>query len=133
VHRWSYGHIVSWQEYSYRGFPIGHPLGNDFDRLLLRDIEHLGKSWDLEVSLSYTRHGEGRMTEPYPEDRFPDEYFLTGVVERRIGVGVGIRRLLAHSSALELTAGWEEISNHRNVESASLSQPSLRFALDKNF
>jgi hypothetical protein len=133
VHRWSYGHIIPWQEYSHRGFPIGHPLGSDFDRFLLRDVEHLGRAWDLEVSVSYTRKGEGRVSDPYPEDRFPEEYYLTGVVEKRMGIAIGIRRLLAQSSALQLTASWEEIANYQNVESVSHSQPSLIFKLDKNF
>lgn len=131
VTRWCYGHLVPWQRYTYLGYPIGHPLGDDFDRISVNLTEHLAKSLDLEMSTHYTRKGEGKISESYPEDRFPDDYFLTGVVEKRIGLSLGIRYLSGSVWTVELQCGWEKIDNHRNRPEISSHQPSIHFRLEK--
>ncbi len=131
VHRWCYGHRIPWQRYTNRGYPIGHPLGNDFDRISVSFTEHLGQSLDLEISADYTRKGEGEISDPYPEERFPDSYFLTGVLEKRVGTSIGVRYMMNSLWTIELKGRWEQINNCEHLEGASHSQPSINFKLEK--
>jgi len=133
VHRWSYGHTIPWQGYVNRGYPIGHDHGNDFDRLSVNVTEHLGRSLDIELSAHHTRKGEGEVDEPYPEEAFPEPYFLTGVVERRIGIGIGGRYMMGSLWTAEFGGEWEEISNYRNMQGHSHSQPSIHLTLEMAF
>jgi hypothetical protein len=112
---------------------MGHPLGNDFDRVSVAAVEHLGSSLDLEISAEHVRKGEGRITEPYPEDRFDDSYFLTGVVERSAGVSIGVRYFVDPLWTVELAGGVAHIWNHEHLEGASHTQPSVRLKLEKMF
>lgn len=131
VHQWCYGHIVPWQRYTYKGYNIGHPLGNDFDRITVNTTEHLGKSIDLEISANYARKGEGKVSDLYPEERFPDPYFLTGVVEKRVGMSIGVRYLVGPLWIIELRGGWENINNYGHLQGISHDQLSINFKLEK--
>lgn len=133
VHRWCYGHAIPWQRYTHRGYPIGHPLGNDFDHISVNATEHLSESLDIELSAHYTRKGEGRVYDPYPDQGFPDPYFLTGVVEKRMGMGVGARYMMSSLWTVELMGGWENTNDYGNQRGDSRSQPSIRFRLEKLF
>lgn len=133
VNRWCYGHTLAWQRYAYLGYSIGHPLGNDFDRVLLSATEHVCDFLDLEVSAHYTRKGEGRTDDPYPEGEFPDDYFLSGVVEERRGAGLGARYVTGSLWTVELGGGWDTMRDYRHVSGNSHSQPFIYLRLEKLF
>jgi hypothetical protein len=82
----------------HRRRPIGHFLGNDFDRWLLFGSSSLGKdlfaSWDVERR----RRGEGRVDAPFDMPWLNhrvsegyDEKFPSGVVEKMLSAGVEVR------------------------------------------
>jgi hypothetical protein len=90
VTRWTYGHDILWQQYTYLGYSIGHPIGADFDELFLGIVYHLTKTVDLIINTSLLRKGEGNISDPYP-DYFPKEYWLTGKLKKTKSVEFGIK------------------------------------------
>jgi hypothetical protein len=133
VHRWSYGHTIPWQRFVNRGYTMGHDHGNDFDRISVNVTEHLGRFLDVELSAHRTRKGEGEVEEPYPEEIFPERYFLTGVVETTIGMGVAGRWMMGSLWTAQLGGGWEETRNYQNRQGHTHSQPSIHFKLEMVF
>lgn len=82
--RWTYGQVIPWQRYTYFGYPIGHPIGPDFDELFLGWVHHLNRNVDILLETAYLRKGEGTINEKYPSstERFPPEYWLTGEIRK---------------------------------------------------
>ncbi|MCK5738927.1 hypothetical protein KAH55_07090, partial [bacterium] len=81
--------------YLHRNVPIGHPLGNDFDHWQF--TAHYWPTSGFKVTLDtwYTRNGEGSLNSPWDEpwndstlDEGYEEAFPTGVVEKKLGLGV---------------------------------------------
>ncbi|MBI4721397.1 MAG: hypothetical protein HY769_00050 [Candidatus Stahlbacteria bacterium] len=78
ITRWVYNHYVPWQRYEFLGYPIGHPLGGDFDNIFFKSTHHYNAKFDFRLTLSYTRHGNSRIDTdwPVPEwPRVPGTYF----------------------------------------------------------
>lgn len=74
--RWVYTHFVPWQRYEYFGYPIGHPLGPDFDNFFLKVTHHYSPKFDFYSVFSYTRHGSGRIESTWP---VPDCPMVPGI------------------------------------------------------
>jgi hypothetical protein len=89
--RWTYSHRTAWQRYGYRGYPIGHPIGTDFDEIFCGVVHHLTRDLDATASATWLRRGEGLLNEPYPFGQFPTSYWLTGDVERTSEFEVGMK------------------------------------------
>ncbi len=91
IHNWVYGHDVPWNRYVYGGDrerPLGHPLGPDGDRTLVRVLYRHGRTWEWGGRFFYGRRGEGRIDDPR-ESAVPfGNTFLTGSVTLRRGGGV---------------------------------------------
>ncbi|MBI4721899.1 MAG: hypothetical protein HY769_02695 [Candidatus Stahlbacteria bacterium] len=91
--RWTYGQVIPWQRYTYFGYPIGNPIGPDFDELFIGWVHHLNRNVDLLLETKFLRKGEGFLDEKYPSstERFPTEYWLTGEIRKAGDFEVGIK------------------------------------------
>jgi hypothetical protein len=82
VPNWTYSTSLPTMHYLLRGLPVGHPLGADFDTLLI----HASSSW-----ISYVRKGEGQVGRIWSDETEAWQHvFLRGVVEHSVIVGVEI-------------------------------------------
>lgn len=77
-----------WEKYLHRNQPIGHVLGNDFDRWLAGFSYRPLPQWRSRVMYERRRRGEGRVHKPFdapwrdvPPGETYSEPFPTGVVE----------------------------------------------------
>ena len=77
-----------WEKYLHRNRPLGHFLGNDFDRTILgARYRSSAKLW-LRAHYEFRRRGEGRVDQPFdmpwrdvPAGETYSEPFPTGVIE----------------------------------------------------
>jgi hypothetical protein len=95
------------ETFIHRGVPLGHPLGNDFDRLDIGISRWITGSIRVELTWSQTRKGEGSLYTPFDEpwlaytvEQGYHESFPTGVVEKRDELGYRCGSFRA------FTAGW---------------------------
>jgi hypothetical protein len=77
-----------WEKWLHRRQPLGHWMGNDFDRLLLALDYWPRFSRRLQLACARLRRGEGRIEDPFskpwldlPEGESYSEPFPTGIVE----------------------------------------------------
>jgi hypothetical protein len=77
-----------WEKWLHRRMPLGHFLGNDFDRLLTGIQIWPESAWRLQLQFEHRRCGEGRIDKPFdtpwmdqPESEDYSEPFPTGIVE----------------------------------------------------
>ena len=109
--RWTFGHKTSWLSFTHEGVPLGPPDGNDFDGVSL-DIDRRFSRSELFVAFDFRRKGEGTPWEKEPSGDFPDPFFLTGVVEKRLSLSMGI--LLLRNQALGFRAGYSRFWDYEN-------------------
>ncbi len=113
--RWTFGHRTPYLSFIYDSTLIGPEEGNDFDRITIE----LRKQWNRDFgifSLSYLRKGEGTPFEEEPTGNFPDPYFLTGVVEKRLTLNVEYAHLIGMRTLLGLKVHISNISNYQHKE-----------------
>jgi hypothetical protein len=77
-----------WEKYLHRNVPLGHFLGNDFDRFLVGVRYRPQPGWRFETIYEQRRRGQGRITDKFTtpwRDLLPgqtfNEPFPTGIVE----------------------------------------------------
>jgi len=109
--RWTFGHKTSWLSFTHEGVPLGPPDGNDFDGISL-DIDRRFSRSELFVAIDFRRKGEGTPWEREPSGDFPDPFFLTGVIEKRLSLSMGI--LLLRNQALGFRAGYSRFWDYEN-------------------
>ncbi len=90
VNNWVYGHDQPWNRYTFGSANLGHPLGPDADRTLLRIAYRATRQWEAGGWFRYERHGEGRIDDPRRSAVPFGNTFLTGDVELRRGGGATI-------------------------------------------
>jgi len=91
VNNWVYGHDQNWNRYTYGNVLLGHPIGPDGDRFLLRLLERLDPRWEVGFDWEHRRKGEGRVDDDR-ESAVPDgTAFLTGDVRESDRFGLQIR------------------------------------------
>ncbi len=83
--RWTYTHRGHFTNYLFHDRPIGDSLGADFERFCI-ELKN-GQFWTMAA---VTFKGEGSLHEYPPVGQWPPDNFLTGVVERRFELGVGV-------------------------------------------
>lgn len=78
------------ETFIHRGAPLGHPLGNDFDRILVGVAYWVRPALQVKVNYSHIRHGEGSIYTPWDEpwmnltlEEGYSEPFPFGIVESR--------------------------------------------------
>lgn len=77
-----------WEKYLHRNLPIGHALGNDFDRLVLGLRYRPTPCFRFALQYEHRRRGEGRISDVFttpwrdiPRGQTYSEPFPTGLVE----------------------------------------------------
>lgn len=110
--------------HTFQGRSLGHWLGPDGDDLYLELTHRLNPETTLQAFYAMTRHGQGRIGQPGPG---PDDWFLTGVVERRHTVGVQLHKI--HNPAFETRYRVElaSVTNQRNVTGVRATEGILSF------
>ncbi|MDI6841030.1 MAG: capsule assembly Wzi family protein [bacterium] len=98
ITRWTYTSFIPWQRWEYLGYPIGHPMGPDFDNVFAKVTYHFTPTVDFYGEISYTRHGGGKVNAlwPIPEHPringtyFPTNNFLSPTVQTYLDTRLGI-------------------------------------------
>jgi hypothetical protein len=83
VNNWVYGHEVEWNRYTHEEAALGHPLGPDADRVLLRLLIRRGRSLELLALHEHRREGPGSIDDPRDAAVPHGTGFLTGEVVTR--------------------------------------------------
>ncbi len=119
INRFTYCYytFAPYMGFKYLDMPLGHPLGNDFDRITLVTLKRLrwGKAG---IKIAYIRHGEGTIEETYRSTSEESEnYFLSGVVEKNFLFEPFISLYLNKLSEdyLEIRPGVFIINNYNHV------------------
>lgn len=68
INNYVYFPIHPWEDYLYQGEYIGHLLGPDADQLYLELTHRLSDKFNLSLSYTHERHGEGQVGIPLPSD-----------------------------------------------------------------
>jgi hypothetical protein len=121
--RWIYAIFTPYQRYEYAGAPIGYPFGPGSDEIYGKWVYHLqpGKI-DLTASIAYLRKGESEVNSlwPIPEEPripgtvFPDNNFLSGVIQKTLDSYAGARFFHKPYYAIDLSIGFARAANHRH-------------------
>jgi len=130
--RWALTYKNQWERFVYQRFPILHPVGPDFDQINLSIVWHRSSDLDLLLKIEKVRKGEGELWSPWPEGVFPEENFLSGIIEKRVKIEAGARLfkkyIMGGTSLFEFNLGMLHISNsdhlidkNRNFLSISLN------------
>jgi len=91
VDKWVYTQRFRINNYERKGHPLGFPLGNDVDKFSASFIFFSQPGLSPNMSISYTRKGEGSISLPYEEEGGPiNPPFPSGIVEKNLEVKLGI-------------------------------------------
>ncbi|MFH1277742.1 MAG: capsule assembly Wzi family protein [Candidatus Eisenbacteria bacterium] len=80
VNNWVYGHGESWNRYTYGNAILGHPIGPDADRILVRLLRRFGRTFELLADYERRREGEGSIDDSRDSAVPHGTGFLTGEV-----------------------------------------------------
>ncbi|RPJ44219.1 MAG: hypothetical protein EHM19_07125 [Candidatus Latescibacterota bacterium] len=83
VNNWVYGHEMPWNRYVNGNALLGHPIGPDADRLLVRLLLRRGQNLELLAQHEHRREGEGSIDDPRDAAVPNGTGFLTGKVTTR--------------------------------------------------
>ncbi|MFQ5708759.1 MAG: capsule assembly Wzi family protein [bacterium] len=110
-----------WEKFLHRGRPIGHFLGNDFDRWDLNLSQWLLPGLQVRVGYEHIRRGEGRIQNKFDQpwlqftvEQGYSEPFPTGVVETS---NIGKFQIVYHPSAnlrFNLSGKFRNVDNVEN-------------------
>ena len=106
-----------WQDYLYQGEYIGHPLGPDADQLYLELTHRLSDKFNLSLSYTHERHGEGQIGIPLPSDPIiaNENIFLSGIIEKQQAYQAEISYTMSPRWELSASATLENIENKDNT------------------
>lgn len=103
-------------DHAYRGRSLGHWLGPDGDDLYVELTHQVNSASSLQLSYAYTRHGRGRIGQAPPP---PEDWFLSGVVERRHTLGLLLHTIQSRSLETRYRAEIASVTNRGNVAGAN--------------
>ncbi|MBN2090074.1 hypothetical protein JW964_10680 [candidate division KSB1 bacterium] len=119
----TYNTVASWEKFIHRNKPIGHFLGNDFDRLRLTTNCWLTRSVQININYERQRTGEGGINKPfdspwenYTVEQGYSEPFPTGVVETSQLFDFIINYRPHPGWFIGMEAGYESIQNFQNLK-----------------
>ncbi len=138
VSRYTYRHFVPFQRYHHRDTPIGSPYGPDYDEFYTKCIYHLNSRFDFYSQISYMRKGESYVDSlwPIPENprvsgtSFPEQNFLSGVVQKSFHIGLGFRFFHSLWLASDVTLGYFYADNFEHRIGASKNSVTFRLQID---
>jgi len=137
----TYQTSVEFEKYLHRNQPVGHFLGNDFDRWLLYGRKYLGHNLLFGLKAEYVRQGEGRISSewdaPWLDATLATGYsepFPTGIVEKKKGFQFSLRWHPKASQFAEIVLQQAHFDNFQNRNDAKSSNTALflRFWFDWN-
>ncbi|MBU4602297.1 capsule assembly Wzi family protein [bacterium] len=122
-----------WQDYLYQGEYIGHPLGPDADQLYLELTHRLSDKFNLSLSYTHERHGEGQVGIPLPSDPeiANENIFLSGIIEKQQAYQAEISYTMSPQWALSASATLENIENKDNT--LGENENNTYFQLELNY
>jgi len=122
-----------WQDYLYQGEYIGSPLGPDADQLYLELTHHLSDKFNLSLSYTHERHGEGQVGVPLPSDPIiaNENIFLSGIIEKQQAYQAEISYTMSPKWALSASATLENIENKDNT--VGENENNTYFQLELNY
>lgn len=97
VSRWAYNHYHPWQRFKHLGYPLGHPLGPDFDEVVTKLTYHFKPDIDLHTSISSIRKGSATVDDIWPisesprteGQKFPTNNFLLPNIRNYFDIKAG--------------------------------------------
>ncbi|MDO9555014.1 MAG: capsule assembly Wzi family protein, partial [Atribacterota bacterium] len=135
INNYVYFSTHPWQDYLYQGEYIGNPLGPDADQLYLELTHRLSDEFNLSLSYTHERHGEGQVGIPLPSDPIiaNENIFLSGIIEKQLAYQAEISYTM--SPQWELSAGitWESIKNKDNNMGVNGKNTYLQMELNYQF
>ena len=110
-----------WEKYLHRNVPIGHFLGNDFDRWIVGARWRPNPYFRGKIDFDHRRRGEGRVARPFdtpwrdlPPGTTYAEPFPTGVVERSDRFRVSMLWQPYWWGSAQLDAAYRSVSQVEN-------------------
>ncbi len=124
-----------WQDYLYLGEFIGSPLGPDADQLYLELTHRLSDKFDLSLSYTHERHGEGQVGIPLPSDPeiANENIFLSGIIEKQQAYQAEISYNISPQWELSASATLENIENKDNTVGENESNTYFQMELNYQF
>jgi len=124
-----------WQDYLYLGEFIGSPLGPDADQLYLELTHRLSDKFDLSLSYTHERHGEGQVGIPLPSDPIiaNENIFLSGIIEKQQAYQAEISYNISPQWELSASATLENIENKDNTAGENESNTYFQMELNYQF
>lgn len=128
----TYNSRLDFEKLLHRNRPIGHFLGNDFDRWLLHGRWYAGRHLLLRLQAELIRKGEGRIEAPFDEPWLEStleagysEPFPTGVVARTRRLALQLRWHPVAAVFAELSGAVARTSNAAHVEGNSRTDTEI--------
>ncbi|MDZ7369971.1 MAG: capsule assembly Wzi family protein [candidate division KSB1 bacterium] len=129
----------AWEKYLHRNVPIGHFLGNDFERMILGVSARPARTWRMSASWEHRRRGEGRVSKPFdtpwrdlPPGQKYVEPFPTGIVESAHFLNFSVRRYFGCLGFLEAQAAYrtvKQVENQIGIDDSGW-EAALRLSLE---
>ena len=122
INRFTYCYytFAPYMGFKYLNFPMGHPEGNDFDKITLMGIKSF-KWGHAGIKISYSRHGEGTLDETYRSTSEESEhYFLSGVVEKHIEIAIPLNLKISLIN-VHLLPSVIHVRNHRHISGSNVA------------
>jgi len=122
-----------WQDYLYQGEYIGSPLGPDADQLYLELTHRLSDKFNLSLSYTHERHGEGQVGIPLPSDPViaNENIFLSGIIEKQQAYQAEISYTMSPQWELSASATLGNIENKDNT--VGENENNTYFQLELNY
>lgn len=130
----TYNAKLGWEKFLHRNQPIGHFLGNDFDRLKCSADFWLSRRAQFYLNYEHRREGEGSVLrefdEPWMQFTIAEGYaepFPTGVVQMTNLIKLGSRWYFNRRFHLLAEAGYSDIQQFRNIRAEKEQKWNLKF------
>jgi hypothetical protein len=138
ISRYAYCHFYPYQRYEFRGAPLGYPYGPDCDDIFVQPLYHMSAALDVYGTAEVLRKGSVAIDSlwPIPEiprvpgTRFPSQNFLSGIVQRSVSTGFGMRYNYRRQLAVDCSAGATWHSNYHNIEGERKTTPYFKAQVD---
>jgi len=138
ISRYAYCHFYPYQRYQFYNIPIGYPYGPDCDNVFVQPLYHMTADLDFYGTGELLRKGSVTIDSlwPIPEiprvpgTRFPARNFLSGIVQRSISVGFGLRYNFRRQLAVDCSAGATWHSNYHNIQGERKTAPYAKVQID---